>query len=181
MNLDELVSLYKNESKKVFESIPNDKILEFVKIIFNAYEGERKIFACGNGGNVAYIENFVVDFNMHPFVSDNKTEKFKGIRNNFHAVNLCNSAGTITGISNDLGYEHIFSEQLMYQACKNDVLFGISGSGNSKNIIKAMEVAKTKNMKTVIITRNENCKAKDIADLLIVVPGVSNFPGQIGN
>ena len=177
--MEELIKLYKQESSSVFSNISNNQIKQFVEIIFNAYENEKTIFACGNGGNVAYVGNLVVDLNMHPFVSEDKGSRSQK-RNRFHCVNLSECSATITGISNDLGYEEIFSEQLMYQASKEDVFFGISGSGNSKNVVKALEYAKSIGMTCVVITRNQNCKAKELCDLLIVVNGNSQFPGQTG-
>jgi len=174
-----LIDLYKRESSTVLEALSNKEISAFVDIILDAYDNESTVFACGNGGNVAYVSNLVVDLNIHPFVSEDKGTRVIE-RNRFHCVNLCDCSATITGISNDLGYEHIFSEQLMYQAKADDVFFGITGSGNSKNVIKALEYANKSNIKSVIITRNEDCKARSLADLLIVVRGNSEFPGQTG-
>tara|TARA_R110000824_G_scaffold28264_11_gene95239 strand:- start:18409 stop:19059 length:651 start_codon:yes stop_codon:yes gene_type:complete len=175
----ELIKVYKEESASVLQNLDNLQIAKFVELVYEAYENEKKIFACGNGGNVAYVGNLVVDLNMHPFVSEDKTSRpFE--RNKFHCVNLCDCAATLTGISNDLGYDHIFSEQLIYQANKGDIFFGISGSGNSKNVIKALEYANKIGMKCVVITRNEDCRAKELCDLLILVGGNSSFPGQTG-
>tara|TARA_R110001583_G_scaffold16234_12_gene66288 strand:- start:26838 stop:27470 length:633 start_codon:yes stop_codon:yes gene_type:complete len=179
MDFESLINIYKNESSNVLNNISNKEIETFVKMVFEAYENENKIFACGNGGNVAYVGNLVVDLNMHPFVSEDKSSS-SGDRNKFHCVNLCDCSATITGISNDLGYDFIFSEQLRYQAREGDILFGISGSGNSKNVVKALEYGREAGMKSVVITRNEDCKAKDYADLLIMIKGDSVFPGQTG-
>ena len=66
-----MIELYKRESSNVFSNVKNEEINAFVEMVFEAYEGENTIFACGNGGNVAAVENLVVDLNMHPFVSDN--------------------------------------------------------------------------------------------------------------
>ena len=173
------VDLYKQESTSVVNNLSNEELVSFIDIILEAHDRESIVFACGNGGNVAYVGNLVVDLNMHPFVSEDKGARVAK-RNKFHCVNLCDCVATITGISNDLGYEHIFSEQLLYQAKKDDVFFGITGSGNSKNVLKALEYAQEIGMKSVIITRNEECRAKDLADLLIVVRGESTFPGQTG-
>jgi D-sedoheptulose 7-phosphate isomerase len=173
------VDLYKQESTSVVNNLSNEELASFVDIILEAHDRESIVFACGNGGNVAYVGNLVVDLNMHPFVSEDKGARVAK-RNKFHCVNLCDCAATITGISNDLGYEHIFSEQLLYQAKKDDVFFGITGSGNSKNVIKALEYAEQIGMKSVVVTRNEECRAKELADLLIVVRGESTFPGQTG-
>ena len=177
--MNEKIEIYKNESINVMKNLDTNQIAQFVNIIFEAHENEKKVFACGNGGNVAYVGNLVVDLNMHPFVSEDKTTRSKP-RNKFHCINLCDCAATITGISNDLGYDQIFREQLIYQASAGDVFFGITGSGNSKNIIEALKYANQIGMKCVIITRNEDCKAKELSDLLIVVKGNSIFPGQTG-
>jgi len=160
--------------------MPTKEVEEFVTLIIEAYNSEKKIFACGNGGNAAFVGNLVVDLNMHPFVSEDKSSH-GGERNRFHAINLSESSATITGITNDLGFNSIFKEQLKYQAEKDDILFCISGSGNSGNIIEAMKYAKNIGMKSVIITRNSPCKAEEFADVLIEIQGISEFPGQTGN
>ena len=180
MEYEELIDLYKKESSNVVLSIPLKEITKFVELVVEAYSSERKVFACGNGGNAAFVGNLVVDLNMHPFVSEDKSShKIK--RNQFHAINLCEGSATITGITNDLGFNSIFKEQLKYQAEKDDILFCISGSGNSGNIIEAMKFAKSIGMKCVAITRNSPCKAEELADILIEIKGTSKFPGQTGN
>lgn len=180
MNYLDLIDLYKNESSNVILKIPSQEIAEFVKLVIVAYRSEKKIFACGNGGNAAYVANLVVDLNMHPFVSEDKLSHVED-RNKFHVINLCEGAATLTGITNDLGFNSIFKEQLKYQAEKDDILFCISGSGNSGNVIEAMKYAKSIGMKSVTITRNSPCKAEELADVLIEIKGVSEFPGQTGN
>ena len=61
MQKQKLINLYKNESAEVFSNIPTSKIVQFVDMVFEAYENEQTIFACGNGGNVASVQNLVVD------------------------------------------------------------------------------------------------------------------------
>ena len=117
---------------------------------------------------------------MHPFVSEDKSSR-DGQRNKFQAISLCDSGATITGITNDLGFEHIFSEQLKYQASKGDILFAMSGSGNSKNVIEALKVAKNLGMICIVMTRNKNTKSDNYADLVLrIVSPDSTFPGQTG-
>jgi|TARA_Y100001937_G_C6961422_1_gene259053 D-sedoheptulose 7-phosphate isomerase len=173
------IDVYKNESTEVFNTIPNKQIQRFVQMIFEAYENEQTVFACGNGGNVASVQNLVVDMNMHPFVSEDKGAQTIP-RNNFKCVSLCSDQATITGVSNDLGFRFIFSEQLKYQGKKGDVVFGMSGSGNSQNVLEAFRVAKEKGMKTILVTRNEINKCNDFSDLTISLTGESIFPGQTG-
>ena len=179
MNKKELINLYKVESSNVFHTIPTSKVVEFIDMMFEAYDNEQTVFACGNGGNVASVQNLVVDMNMHPFVSEDKGAQTIP-RNNFKCVSLCSDQATITGVGNDLGFRFIFSEQLKYQGVKDDVVFGMSGSGNSKNVLEAFRVAKEKGMKTILVTRNSVNNCNDFADLTISLEGTSEFPGQTG-
>ena len=179
MNKKKLINLYKIESSNVFHTIPTTKIVEFIDMMFEAYDNEQTVFACGNGGNVASVQNLIVDMNMHPFVSEDKGVQTIP-RNNFKCVSLCSDQATITGVSNDLGFRFIFSEQLKYQGVKGDIVFGMSGSGNSKNVLEAFRVAREKKMKTILVTRNSVNNCNDFADLTISLEGTSEFPGQTG-
>ena len=178
--MKELINLYKSESNAAFRSISDASIVDFVNLIIKAYKNENKVFACGNGGNVASVQNLVLDLNMHPFVSEDKSAR-KGGRNKFQAISLCDSAAAITGMTNDIGFENIFAEQLKYQANKGDILFAMSGSGNSGNVIQALKTAKEIGMICVVMTRNLNTKSDEYADLVLrIVSAPSNFPGQTG-
>ena len=174
-----LIDLYKKESNNAFLSIPTEDIETFVNMIIKAYTNENKVFACGNGGNVASVQNLVVDMNMHPFVSEDKGAQTIA-RNKFKCVSLCSDQASITGIGNDLGFRSIFSEQLKYQGIEGDIVFGMSGSGNSKNVLEAFRVAKDRGMKTILVTRNSVNNCNDFADLTISLEGTSEFPGQTG-
>ena len=81
----ELVKLYKHESTAALTSISDSSIVDFVNLILKAYKNEQKVFACGNGGNVASVQNLVLDLNMHPFVSEDKSTT-KGKRNKFQGI-----------------------------------------------------------------------------------------------
>ena len=179
MDKEKLIERYKIESHYAFNLIPNKDIVRFVDMVFDVYEREGTIFAAGNGGNVASVQNLVVDLNMHPFVSEDKGSQTIP-RNRFKCVSLCSDQATITGVSNDLGYEHIFSEQLKYQGEEGDMFFGMSGSGNSANVLEAMKVAEDRGMITVLVTRNKENKCNPYADLTISLEGTSDFPGQTG-
>jgi D-sedoheptulose 7-phosphate isomerase len=176
---ERLIEIYKNESKSAIDSIVTKDILEFWKIVLKAYKAEKTIYACGNGGNVASVSNLVLDLNMHPFVSEDKSAR-KGSRNNFHAVSLCDSPAAITGMVNDIGFDGIFAEQLKYQANIGDVLFAMSGSGNSGNIKNVLKEAISQGMTTVLITRGNETQCEEYANLTIRVTGTSIFPGNTG-
>ena len=176
---ENLINLYKRESANSFNSVSNEGISSFISYVLTAYRNEKTIFAAGNGGSVGYIQNFVVDMNMHPFVSEDKSHS-NIARNKFKCINLCSDQATITGLTNDIGYENVFVGQLGYYGEEDDIFIGISGSGNSKNIFNAMILAKKKGMKTILFTRNaENICGKH-SDLVICLDGKSEFPGQTG-
>jgi D-sedoheptulose 7-phosphate isomerase len=179
MDKRKLIDLYKTESSNSFHNIPTSKIIEFVDMIFEANKKKKTVFACGNGGNVASVQNLVVDMNMHPFVSEDKGAQTIP-RNNFKCVSLCSDQATITGVSNDLGFRFIFSEQLKYQGVKGDIVFGMSGSGNTNHVLEAFRVARNKGMKTILVTRNPVNTCRDFSDLIISLRGESEFPGQTG-
>jgi len=176
-----MIDLYKTEASAAFNSIDSGDINKFVELIIDAYKAEKTVFACGNGGNVASVQNLVLDLNMHPFVSEDKSKRSGG-RNKFKSVSLCDSAATITGLTNDLGFENIFVEQLKYQCNPGDILFAMSGSGNSKNIVEALTYAKDHGIICVVMTRNRDTKADKYADLVLRIDSdPSEFPGQIGS
>ena len=178
--MDKLINIYKKEADAAFQSIPTVKIADFCTLIIKAYQNENKVFACGNGGNVASVQNLVLDLNMHPFVSEDKSAR-KGGRNKFQAISLCDSGAAIKGITNDLGFDKIFAEQLKYQASEGDILFAMSGSGNSANVIEALKVAKERGMICVVMTRGVNTKSDEYADLMLRISSApSTFPGQTG-
>ena len=178
--MENLIKLYKKESNDALASISNSSIVDFVQHIIEAYKNEKKVFACGNGGNVASVQNLVLDLNMHPFVSEDKSVT-QGTRNHFQAISLCDSPAAITGMTNDIGFENIFAEQLRYQASAGDVLFARSGSGNSKNIVQALKFAKEIGMICIVMTRNKNTTSDEYADLVLRISSHdSMFPGQTG-
>lgn len=179
MSIYKLLELYKIESTKVMNEIDLTSIESFVEYVVSCYQNSNKIFAFGNGGNAAYVDNLITDLNLHPFVSENKSEAFE-VSKRLRAYNLCCSSSTMTGILNDFGGDYIFSKQLEYLADQDDLVIGFSGSGNSKNILLAFEYAKKQNMKTVLFTRKSEGKCHQFSDVIICVPGDSNFPGQTG-
>jgi D-sedoheptulose 7-phosphate isomerase len=175
------VKLYLEEKKRVLNSFPVENVVKFVDMVWDAYKNGKTIYACGNGGNAAYVANLITDLANHPFVSDDKgTAMLDGIPR-LRAIDLCSSSASITGIMNDLGPQYIFAQQLINDRVgEGDVLVGITGSGNSKNVLEAFDVAKKYGARTVAWSRGNGGKAKELADLCIVIPGTSTFPGQVG-
>jgi len=173
-----LINLYLEESIAISKTIDQNKLKELTELVIECYKNENTIFAFGNGGNCGFVSNLINDLNFLPFSNDDKKNQHTS-RNLFKAISLCDNGATLTGIANDFSYEEIFSEQLKFQARKNDILVGFSGSGNSKNIIKAFVYGKQIGTKNVLLTRNQTNKISEYSDLVICVDGISTFPGQI--
>ena len=132
-----------------------------INAINEAYENEQKIYIFGNGGSAATASHFTNDFNKG--ISEYVDKKF-----NFVCLN--DNVPTIMAIANDLGYDQIFEFQLKGRLKENDLVIGISGSGNSLNVLKAIEYAKTQNAKTIGITGYSGGKLANIIDLHLNVP-----------
>ena len=178
MTATDLIDLYKKESSDRFNEIDNESISRFIDIIFEVYLKQKTIFVAGNGGTAGYLQNFVVDFNIHPFVSDDKTKPAPVIRNKFKCVNLCSDQATLTGITNDLGYENVYLEQLKYQF-ETEMYSLVCLALVTQKYCESYEIL-CSNGKTVLLTRNSDNKCNEYADLSISLKGESYFPGQIG-
>lgn len=99
-------------------------------ILLKAYENKKNIFICGNGGSAATASHFACDINKGVSL---------GLEKRFRIIALTDNLATITAYSNDLDYDDIFLEQLKNFYTTGDILIGISGSGNSKNVLNAIE------------------------------------------
>jgi D-sedoheptulose 7-phosphate isomerase len=121
----------------------------------------RGVFICGNGGSAGNACHLANDF-LYGAARD----AGKGLKVSALSANV----SVITCLANDLGYDHIFSYQIETLANPHDILIVLSGSGNSPNILKALETAKAKGMKTFAILGYSGGKAKTIADVGIHVP-----------
>ncbi len=179
--IKKLIQLYVDEKLILLGRFPVGEVSEVVEDVWQVYEWGNTIFACGNGGNAAFVSNFITDITNHPFVGDDKKQKLPEHIKRFKGVDLSSSSAEITGIMNDLGSKYIFSQQLINHGIrKGDIVFGFTGSGNSENILEAFRVAKERGAKTVVISRGSGGKARHVADRCIIIPGTSNFPGQVG-
>jgi len=179
-----LIKLYLNEKIKIAKKLNISQVELIFKKVVSCYEKNGNVYLMANGGPAGLIDNAATDLRFHPFVSDDKSVKLN-IKRKLKVISLIESSGALTGISNDLGFENVFIEQLKNYVFsksinKNDLLISFSGSGNSKNIIKAIEYAKKFNVYTVCISGRSGGIAKQISDLCLIVPGKSKFPGQVG-
>ncbi len=152
------------EASQVLESFLGNpenlkKCTEFSKILIEAYRNNHNVFSCGNGGSHCDSMHFAEEL----------TGRYRKERRPLGALAL-GDASHVTCVSNDYGFEYIFSRQLEGLGRPGDILIGLSTSGNSANVIQAMELAKKTGIKTVALLGKGGGKLKDLADISIVVP-----------
>ena len=177
------ISLYFQEKASIAQKFPVNEIANLYKSVENTYVNDGLIYILGNGGSASIAEGFCVDLRTHPFVKEDKSLTTETRR--LKVVSLTESSGLLTGISNDIGFDNVFTEQMKNfvrsgETDKNSLLICLSGSGNSPNVINAIDFAKTKSIKTSVISGRGGGKASKMVDHPIIVNGTSNFPGQTG-
>ena len=121
----------------------------------------RRVFFCGNGGSAGNAIHLANDF-LYGIA--------KRSGGGLKVMALSDNPAVITCLANDLGYEHIFSEQLAVQAQKGDLLIALSGSGNSPNIVRVLEQAKSMGVKSYAVLGFTGGKCKQLADVPIHFP-----------
>ena len=151
-----------------FQQLDKRQLAEMAKLILTAQQEGKTVFTMGNGGHGNTAAHMINDFAKHTISSDAKDKVVAEKR--FKTMCLNDSVSFVTGLGNDMGFDHIFSEQLKNWCTAGDVVIGISGSGNSPNVLQAFAVAKQRGAKTICLSGRGGGQARDIADLCIVVP-----------
>ena len=133
------------------------------RLCLEALKSGRKILICGNGGSAADAQHIAAEL----------TGRFKKERQALPAIALTVDSSALTAISNDYGFDRVFSRQVEAYAKEGDILIAISTSGNSQNVINAIDAAKNLNAKVITLTGKSGGKMKDMGDVNIVIPSNS--------
>lgn len=168
----EFISEYFEEVGKILMGINKKDIEEITDLIYRAYLNERTIFILGNGGSATTASHFACDLGKGTLarVYDQSERRFR-------VVSLTDSIPTITAYANDLSFDDIFVQQLRNLVHKGDVVISITGSGNSKNVIKAIKYARECGAITIGLLGFDGGKIKKQLDKYVIVP--SNHYGRI--
>lgn len=166
MELHERVSAHFEESikvKQLAQEVLTEATAEAALLMFNALANDGKILVCGNGGSAADAQHFAAEM----------TGRFERERMELAAIALTTDTSALTAIGNDYGFDHIFSKQVRALGRAGDVLMGISTSGNSTNVIEAIQAAHERDMRVIAFTGRDGGKIaamlKD-GDVLLNVP-----------
>lgn len=161
IDLTNFLAEYMNEIQKGFASIDIANLEKVVNVLDSAIKRNSTIYTCGNGGSSSIAEHFVCDFLKGASTGTS-------IQPIIHS--LSSNTPTVTAVANDISYDDIFSFQLDKYGKDGDILLCVSSSGNSPNIIKALSMAKSKNIESISFVGFIGGQAKNISDNCIHIP-----------
>ena len=138
----------------------SSSILDLIKASKDTMKKNGKIILFGNGGSAADAQHIAAEF----------MGKFKNKKRFLQAIALTTNSSTLSAIGNDFGFEEVFSIQVKALSSKNDLVIGISTSGNSINVINGIKEAKKNGCKTVALTGSSGGALSKISDIVIKIP-----------
>lgn len=142
-------------------ALPFTTIERVIDALWRAYVEGRTVYVFGNGGSAALASHCACDLGKGTILNGNRR---------LRVLSLTDNVPLMTAWANDSSYEDVFAEQLTGFVCKHDVALAISGSGNSPNVLKALQVAKDAGALTIGLTGFQGGRMKPLCDLCVIVP-----------
>jgi len=158
---------YLAELSNTLDKLPLHQIEKIKDILLQAYRDGKQVFIMGNGGSATTSSHFACDLAKGVAMGSPHT------RERYKVIALTDNVPLLTAWANDTGYENVFVEQLKNLLEEGDVVIAISASGNSKNVLRAVEYANSKAATTVGLTGFEGGKLKDMVQECLIVPSSS--------
>jgi D-sedoheptulose 7-phosphate isomerase len=162
--MEEYIRQYSNKAVALLQNLPTAEIAKAMNILQAAFERDGRIYVIGNGGSLALATHWVADFNKTVF-SHNLSEQ----QRRFQAIRLPTTEEELTAWANDIGYDMVFAGPLGNYIQDTDVLIAISSSGNSENIIRAVELARSHQVPVIGISGFDGGRLNLLSDAKIVV------------
>lgn len=142
-----------------------DDILAAINLFVDAFKNGKKLLLCGNGGSAADCQHLATEFMIRLNHELNRPA--------IPAIALTTDTSNLTAGGNDIGFENVFARNVEGLGAEGDILMAVSTSGNSGNVIKAVEMAKRKGMKVVGFLGGTGGKLKELVDVAIVIPSAN--------
>jgi D-sedoheptulose 7-phosphate isomerase len=161
------IEKYIDKVCQILQKIPHSDVVKVIDILVKARENNQQIFVMGNGGSAAMASHFACDLGKGTATEGEKR---------FRIISLNDNIPLLTAYSNDIGYEIVFEEQLASLANPDDVAIAISSSGNSSNVLRAMDFSRQRGLKTIGITGFQGGALKDKTDVCVITPSDLNHP-----
>lgn len=159
--LHSYVGSYFERLRTTIDALPLHRIERIGEILFGAYRHNKQVFVVGNGGSAATASHMACDLGKNTIGPNQRR---------FRIISLTDNTPLLTALANDVGYEHVFSEQLVNLVQPADVLIVISGSGRSPNILAAMRYARERAATVIGLLGSDGGPARELADELVLVP-----------
>jgi D-sedoheptulose 7-phosphate isomerase len=162
--MEAFIKSFVDDVTRVMAALPVQEIAKAMNVIQAAYERDGRIYIFGNGGSLALATHWVSDFNKTVFSHnlDAHTRRFQAIR-------LPTTEEEMSAWANDVGYDMVFAGPLQNYLQETDCVIAISSSGNSQNIVKAVELAQRRNVPVIGISGFDGGKLNELADVKITV------------
>ncbi len=154
------IESYLSEHERVVRSIPVDAVDGLIDLLRQAREAGRNIFTCGNGGSAANASHFAVDLGKGASLDRPKR---------FRILSLNDNVPYLTALANDLSYEDVFVEQMVNFAAPGDVLLCMSVSGNSPNVVKALQWGREHGLVTIGLGSRRGGRLAELAEHKILI------------
>jgi D-sedoheptulose 7-phosphate isomerase len=157
----ENVERYLDRLRHALAHLSEARLADLGELLYRAYRNEKQVFTLGNGGSASTASHMAADIAKNT-ISPNMRR--------FRVLSLNDNTALLTALANDLGYEHVFSEQLKGMIRAGDLLIVLSGSGNSQNVLEAIHCARERSAVVAGVLGFDGGEAARLADLAIVVP-----------
>lgn len=166
---DKIITDYLQELKRCLDLLPKEKIAKVVSEIVEIFKKNKTIFIMGNGGSASTSSHMSCDLNKGTL-----RRHYDEREKRFRVISLTDNTALLTAYGNDLSYEDVFVQQLRNLVKKGDLVIAISASGNSPNVIKAVEYASRSGAKTIgFLGFKDGGKLAKLVDLSIIVESES--------
>ncbi len=162
-----------SEVKLLMEEKCSEDIINAVDLIVDSFKAGKKLLLCGNGGSASDAQHIAAEF-MIRLAHDLE-------RPAIPAIALTTNHSILTAGGNDIGFENVFAREVEGLGTEDDVLLAISTSGNSENIIRAIDKAKEKGMKVIAFLGGTGGKCKTKVDIPIIIPSINTQRIQEGH
>ncbi len=157
----DLIQFYLRDLTRLIEGLPQGQLDGLYRRLLSAYDEGRQVFFLGNGGSAATCSHIVADFQKCIYLAGGRT---------FRALAVTDSMPLVTAWANDTAYEHVFAEQLRPWLQPGDLVFCVSGSGNSPNVLQAARLARELGAYVVALAGYQGGKLAPLADESLVIP-----------
>lgn len=168
----EHVTAYLDRLRAMLAAIDVNAVAAAADILIAAYDGQRTVFVCGNGGSASTASHMAADFGKNAVGAGKRR---------LRVISLNDNMAWFSALANDLGYASVFTEQVENLLGADDVLVALSASGNSENVVKAAELARTRGARVVALVGFDGGRLAQIADAVVHLPASHYGPVEDGH